>query len=292
MNKDYSLEEKEVHGTKQQPIRYMHFITGEGTIYPENFFVQRHWHHSCEILHIIKGNFMVELDLESYGLSEGDICMVGSGELHLLEGMEPDTIHEVIIFDPHILEFSYADQFQEEVVAPLLRYEYAMPHTIRLGEPGYNEIIRIYEKIIKEHDNWYFEAKLGLLTIMNELKRKNLFLKTAHIHNETEKLKIDRYKKIISYMQDNFANRITLEDLSGIVDCNSQYLCHFFKDIAGVPPMQYLIGYRITQAQNMLKYTTKSVLEISMDCGFDNVSYFIRQFKRITGVTPRQYREI
>jgi AraC-like DNA-binding protein len=55
--------------------------------------------------------------------------------------------------------------------------------------------------------------------------------------------------------------------------------------------MQFLIEYRIEQAGRMLKDTTKSVLEISLDCGFENVSYFIRQFKRHKNMTPRQYRQ-
>lgn len=291
MNKDYSLEENVTHGTKQQPIRFIRFTTGEGTMYPERFFVQRHWHHSCEILRILKGSFTIELDLESFELYEGDICMVGSGELHQLEGNGPDTLHDVIIFNPHILEFSYTDQFQEEVVAPLLDQDYTFPHILRQGEPGYEAVLSVYNHIAKDSDNWYFEAKLGLLTIMNELKRNNRFIKMSRIHNEAEKLRIDRYKTLISYMEEYFAEKITLEDLGELVNCNTQYLCRFFKEISGVSPIQYLIKYRITQAQDMLVNTTKSVLEISFDCGFDNVSYFIRQFKLHTDMTPGKYRQ-
>lgn len=291
MNKDFSLEENVIHGTKQQPIRFIRFTVGEGTAYPDYFFVQRHWHHSCEILRILRGSFTIELDLESYELHEGDICMVGSGELHQLEGKGSDTLHDVIIFNPRILEFSYADQFQEEVAAPLVNHDYTLPHILRPGEPGYNAVYSIYDSIAEPSDNWYFEAKLGLLTIMNELKRSNRFIKTSRIQNEAEKLRIDRYKTLISYMEENFSEKITLEQLAELADCNTQYLCHFFKDIAGISPMQYLISCRITQAKDMLIHTTKSVLEISLDCGFDNVSYFIRQFKRHTDMTPGKYRQ-
>jgi len=291
MNKDYSLEENVTHGTRKQPIRFIRFTTGEGTMYPDHFFVQRHWHHNCEILRILKGSFTIELDLESYVLWEGDICMVGSGQLHQLEGNGPDTLHDVIIFNPQILEFSYADQFQEEVVEPFVNHDYTLPHILRPGEPGYEAVYSVYNNISKDSDNWYFEAKLGLLTIMNELKRNKRFIKTSRMHNEAEKLRIDRYKTLISYMEEHFAEKITLEDLGEEINCNAQYLCRFFKEISGVSPMRYLIQYRITQAQDMLINTTKSVLEISLDCGFDNVSYFIRQFKLYTDMTPGKYRQ-
>lgn len=290
MNKDFSLEENVSHGTKQQPIRYIRFSTGEGTVYPERFFVQRHWHHSYEILRILRGSFTIEIDLESYELKEGDICIVGSGELHQLEGKSSDTLHDVIIFNPHILEFSYQDQFQEDIISPILNQEYALPHIIRPKEPGYEKVATIYNTITQESDNWYFEAKMGLLTIINELHRVHRFIKTSRIKNETEKLRIDRYKSLISYMEEHFAQKVTLEELGELVGCNTQYLCHFFKEISGESPIQYLIGYRILQAQNMLIHTTKSVLEISFDCGFENVSYFIRQFRKYTGISPGKYR--
>lgn len=290
MNKDYSLEENVTHGTKLQPIRFIRFAAGKGTIYPEHFFVKRHWHHSCEILRILKGDFTIEIDLERYKLQEGDICIIGSGELHQLEGNGADTLHDAIIFNPHILEFSYEDQFQEDVIAPIISQEYALPHLLRPGEAAYDRVLTEYDKIAQYSENHYFEAKLGLLVIMNELKNNNCFVKTSRIQNEAEKLRIDRYKTLISHMEEHFAEKVTLEELGRLAGCNTQYLCHFFKEISGVSPMQYLIGYRISKAQDMLIHTTKSILEISLDCGFDNVSYFIRQFRRYTGMTPGKYR--
>ena len=81
------------------------------------------------------------------------------------------------------------------------------------------------------------------------------------------KERISRYKKIVSYFEKNYMNRITLEDLASEVQVNPQYLCHFFREIAGVSPVQYLIRYRIDRAREALLETTRSILEISLDCG-------------------------
>lgn len=123
------------------------------------------------------------------------------------------------------------------------------------------------------------------------LKKRNKILSTESVLSAAEKEKIDRYKRIVTYVQEHFAEKVTLDDMAEQVRCNPQYLCHFFKEIAGVPPIRYLILYRLERAKEMLRDTTKPVLEISLDCGFDNVSYFIRQFKKEEGVTPREYRE-
>ncbi|MCI8713387.1 MAG: helix-turn-helix transcriptional regulator [Ruminococcus sp.] len=55
-------------------------------------------------------------------------------------------------------------------------------------------------------------------------------------------------------------------------------------------PIQYLIAYRVEWSKEMLEDTTKSVMEICFECGFENVSYFIRRFKQVTGMTPGEWR--
>lgn len=294
MNKENSLEEDVHHGTADRPIAALHFAAGEGTVYPNGFFVERHWHHSIEILKVLKGSYTVELNLENHTLETGDICMINSGELHQIEGNEKTGRHDVIIFNPHILQFSYHDEFQDTLVEPLLSHQYSLPHIIHPQSRGHAALSALFDQVVSLQDtkqeDWYFSCKLLMLDMLNQFKKNELLIPSASIQTETEKEKIDRYKRIVSYIQEHFMDKVTLEQLAEVARCNSQYLCHFFKDIAEVSPIQYLIAYRIERAQDMLKDSTKTVLEISLDCGFENVSYFIRQFKRAVGETPRQYR--
>ena len=74
--------------------------------------------------------------------------------------------------------------------------------------------------------------------------------------NAAEKEKIDRYKRVVTYVQKHFAHKVTLEELAREARCNPQYLCHFFKEIAEISPIQYLIMYRIERAKVLLKETT------------------------------------
>lgn len=92
-------------------------------------------------------------------------------------------------------------------------------------------------------------------------------------------------------METNYPHTITLQDLGNVVSCNPQYMCRFFREITGTSPMQYLISLRVEHACSLLRRTEKSVLEISLDCGFENVSYFIRKFRQLKGCTPGEYRD-
>lgn len=294
MNKKNSLEEDARHGTQERPLAAMHFTSGPGTLYPEHFFVQRHWHHNIEILKVIRGSYTVELNLENDTLKEGDLCFINSGELHQISGDEKDTVHEVLIFDPHILGFSYEDDFQRLFSAPLLERKSALPRKIEPGDPVYSEISALFDQAaetgLSRNEGWYFRAKLTLLELLNTLYLNHRLLPAEGSSSASEKERIDRYKRIISYMEEHYMDKVTLEMLAKEAQCNPQYLCHFFKEIAGESPVQFLIGFRVEKAKKLLQDTTKSVLELSLDTGFENVSYFIRQFKRYVGKTPGEYR--
>lgn len=296
MNIQHSLKENIQHGTIEKPVSVMHFTTGPHTSYPENFFVQRHWHYEAELLVIRKGVYHLELNLENYRLAEGDICMVNSGELHMLEGLERDSCHDAVIFEPRILEFAYEDEVQKNLIRPFLTHSERLPQVLGPGNPGYERVKSVLDTIMElrclDESGWYFPVKLRILELLDFLKREELLVSAQAEQNAAEKEKIDRYKRVAAYIEGNFQGKVTLEQLADAGQCNSHYLCRFFKDIAGVSPIQYLIRRRVEAACTMLRDTTRSVLEISLDCGFENVSYFIRQFKKITGKTPRQYRNM
>lgn len=295
MNKQNSLEEDVLHGTKEQPIVVMQFEAGEGTLYPDGFSIQRHWHKGVEMLKVLEGSYTIELNLENVVLKEGDFCIINSEELHQIKGNEKTSRHEVIIFQPKILEFSYEDEFQESLSGPFAATRNSIVHVVCPETKGYGKIQAIYDRIVvigmEREEGWYLDAKIGLFEIMRMFQKYGLMVSSKNVQGTMEKEKIARYKRIISYIEENYIKKVTLEELAEAAQCNPQYLCHFFKEIAGVPPVQYLIRYRIEKAQEFLENSTKTVLEISLDCGFENVSYFIRQFKKAVGMTPREYRK-
>lgn len=83
---------------------------------------------------------------------------------------------------------------------------------------------------------------------------------------------------------------MTRESLAAMVYLTPDYLSHLFKRETGFSLTNYIIYERIEEAKRMLAGTDKSVSEIATRCGFQNISYFSRQFRRFTGVTPREFR--
>lgn len=293
---DSSLQEFTTHGTKEHPMTGIHFRTGDGTLYPDHFFVDRHWHHTVEILLIQKGSYEFEINLERYILHEGDLVFLNSGDLHQITGLEKDTIHDVFLFNPKILLFQYSDELQDKVIQPFFNHDIIFPHILHPTDALYDvffpTIEQLFQNSIVQGEQWYISCKLLLLNLLYTMTQHAFFLKKNDVLSSYDRQKIARYKKTVSYIETHYSESIPLEQLAAVAECNSQYLCRFFKEITGVPPIQYLIQYRIEQACSLLRDTTKTGLEISLDCGFDNVSYFIRKFKELKGCTPGEYRKL
>ena len=183
----------------------MQFRTGPGTAYPQHFFVGRHWHHAAEILFITKGSYLFEINLETYRLNAGDICFLNSGDLHQITGLEADTTHEVVIFDPHILEFVYPDEVQEQVIAPFLNHERIFKNTLCTEDPIYPCAAPLIQRLLrlaaKAKHNWYLSCKLLLLELLSVMTEVGFLQQKDLAWSAADKLKVSRYKEIVSYIE-------------------------------------------------------------------------------------------
>ena len=93
------------------------------------------------------------------------------------------------------------------------------------------------------------------------------------------------------YIKEHLAEDLSREALADTVYLTSDYLSHLFKKETGYSLTNYIIHERIEKAKLLLVQKNMSIREVAAACGFDNVSYFSKQFRSITGVTPREYRK-
>ena len=100
----------------------------------------------------------------------------------------------------------------------------------------------------------------------------------------------ERVKRIIELMQDDPSRNFTLGEMAESVNLSPPYFCYLFKTITGTPPAKYLKSLRMQQAATLLTTTFLSVKEIVRRVGCSDDSHFVRDFKRIYGMTPSAYR--
>ena len=121
-----------------------------------------------------------------------------------------------------------------------------------------------------------------------------LFARLLSFHEENvHKLRppaVEYVEKAIRYVKDNFGDDIGVSDMAAAVGVGRSYLCILFKKLTSVSPVEYLISYRIGQAEKMLA-SGLSVTETALSCGFNSPAHFCVQFKKRTGRTPSRYPE-
>jgi AraC family transcriptional regulator len=99
-----------------------------------------------------------------------------------------------------------------------------------------------------------------------------------------------RVKDVIDYIHTNYNSDCSLKELSEIADMSSFHLIRTFKLSTGKTPIEYLLDVRIDKAKSLLTNKSLNILDICIECGFNNVSHFIRIFKKRVGYTPSEYR--
>ena len=112
-----------------------------------------------------------------------------------------------------------------------------------------------------------------------------------HVHRDSLIVQKDSFHKvqpILSYVQQNFQNPITLDSIAQQFYMSKYYLCHLFKDVTGFGLNEYIINLRILKARELLRQNI-SVQQVGEIVGFSNNSHFIRTFKSMVGVSPGQY---
>ena len=92
-------------------------------------------------------------------------------------------------------------------------------------------------------------------------------------------------------MRKNYKTQLTLEEIAEVAGMSPKYFCYFFKEMTQKTPINYLNAYRIECAARKLLTTDLSVTDIAYGCGFNDLSYFIKTFKSIKGITPNGLRK-
>lgn len=97
-------------------------------------------------------------------------------------------------------------------------------------------------------------------------------------------------KEALSFIEQNFQNDITVEEIASCCGLNRSYFGKIFHEVLGKSPQEFLISYRMTKATELLKLTSLSIAEVGSAVGYANQLHFSRAFKKIYGISPKQWR--
>ena len=285
----YGMKDYTIHGTELEPFHIYHQIYEHGGLQ-----VPFHWHKEMEWIWVEKGSLELTLGTQRKILQKQDFVMINSYELHQLRSIgNTSSIHHALVFLPNMLAFSYPDHCQISYIEPLLSRQLLLPSFLPKNLSCISSVRSIFQELLVLYDTrpsgWQLLLKNNLYHILVILFSENLLQPSPA--NRSLQTRENQYKQILRYIQEHYDRKIYLEDLASSLDMNPQYFCRFFKKAIGLSPVEYLNEYRIRQAVRLLKDSSLPVTEVCLDCGYNNMGNFLREFRRYTGTTPLQYRK-
>jgi AraC-like DNA-binding protein len=248
-----------------------------------------HWHIGYELLYIRKGKFLISLNGEQHLLETGTICFIMDGVLH--GGIPEDCVYDCVVFNMELLRHR---NFQDDIFLQRIVHHqlYVLPVLSRDQVPDYTELTQLLMRlfsILKNRKKGYQLYATGILRyFFSIIENKELYVSDSFTgtygFRRTEQL-----KAALDMIETSYQNTLSLEDLSKAAGLSAKYFCQFFRKLTGKTPIDYLNFFRIGKACFQIAEGDDSLLDISLNCGFTDYSYFIRVFKKYKGVSPRKY---
>ena len=231
-----------------------------------------------ELNFILSGNGLVVVDGELCNAQPGDVLIYNSNTLH----------DENLILDSQINAWCIA---VTNLKLPALPLNHLVPKNFSPRIPCQKVAAQLAELYPMIHH--YAQRKSDYL-IANTLARAvvlivNEIIKTnARAVQKENNFVVERVRR---YIEEHYAENLSLARLAEMVNANEYYLSHAFKKITHYSPQQYIMRRRVGKAQCLLVYTSLSLVEIAARVGYEDSNYFSRVFKKIIGMSPKLYRQ-
>ena len=224
-------------------------------------------------------------------LGQYDLALVGSNLEHTWEQNICDSlkVREITIqFDPNLFGDTLLSKSQMRSIQQLLDNA---KNGVAFGMSAIMKIYSRLEEITETQPGFYRVIKL--LEILYELSMDNDFHKLASssFANVSVSTESRRVRKVEEYIDLNYKQEVRLQTLSDLAGMTASAFSRFFKLRTGKTVQEYIIDVRIGHAARQLVDTTKSIAEICIDCGFNNISNFNRIFKKKKGCSPSLFRD-
>lgn len=250
-----------------------------------------HWHPEIEITYVRKGTMCYKVNNLVYHLKEGDIVFNNSGALHsgTMENQE-DCTYIPITFDPRLIYGFFQSTINSKYVDPVIQDSLLPAICIDQSEPWHRSfreyLLRIIDLDEKKPDFYELDITICLQSIWRLLLEHITYEPQASRENSLE---YDRIKKILSYIEENYQNKITLNDIAGHIHLCESECTRLFKRHMNTTLFAFLQEYRIERSLEFLQ-ADQPVSAVADKAGFSDPNYYSKVFAKIKGCSPREYR--
>ncbi len=280
----FELKENKPHGTKDDPFSTYHIQNGG-----QSFQIPVHWHDELEIIYVKSGFLTVNISGENYIGKPGDAFVVSPGNLHFMGSQTGTVDYFTFLFPLKYIAFRSDDMLDDKLIEPLNSGHLMISPEIKdTVKEQCEQLARVYVAEIDKSESKItsqIRKKIILLQFIHELWKKGFIVENDTTGRNTVE------KEMVSYIQQNYTGKILLREFGEQFHLSEKYISRYFKEHFHITLSQYVTYLRLEHAKQMLQETDIPVTEVAMQSGYQNISYFIRSFKKTYGVSPLKYRK-
>ena len=249
-----------------------------------------HRHPELEFVIVFEGKLEYRLEETVLHMSAGDVLAVAPEQSHGLVSCSADVNCKIFSIALNAIAMSPEHIFQKEFVQPLQNNMLRLPGLLQPGHPAYEAITAALKNIpncIMHKPNYklyrYQTAVSLCVAIAPWCIHKDKNMKDVLPKNKT-------VREAMLYIHNRYDSPLDLKTIAERVHLHPNYLCALFKEHTGQTVMQYLVRKRVDAAIFLLQDKSIPIEVIAEKIGFGSSSLFFRHFRKITGLTPKVYR--
>lgn len=261
-----------------------------------NFGTVWHYHPELELHYTIKGEGVRLIGDKIDNFSGGEIILLGENLPHAWlcneEYFQGDSNREVEAMVLHFLPNCLGKDF---LLMPEARFLPKLFEKAKRGMVIHNKTReKLASLILSTIKTENLDRVITLLSILKILSETTDYepITTAQTFYQSDELETERLNTICAYTLSNYSKAITLEEIATLSNLTVTSFCRYFKLMTKKTYYDFLTEIRVSHACRFIIDDRLSIPQISDRCGFNNISNFYRQFKKITGLTPLTYKRM
>jgi AraC-like DNA-binding protein len=261
--------------------------------HPHDLTEIEHTHDFNELVIVAQGQGLQSLTGTDLPITAGDVFLLQGQQRHYFHDRK-DLIMYNVMYDPEQIKLpesdlrcmpGYCAMFMLE---PTYRKQHRFASRLHLKRLQLAHVQAICDEMEQECS----ERQPGYEIVLRaKLLELIAYLSRAYIQGDsTETRALLRVGKVIGAMENDFTHDWKLADLAKMAHMSQSHLLTVFRKATGQTPIDYLVRLRIQRAMELIQKSDHSITEIAFAVGFNDSNYFARQFRKVAGIPPRQFR--
>jgi AraC-like DNA-binding protein len=280
-------------------ISYEKLVVDENSLFHHQEFIQTHFtspfhmHDEFELIVIVRSHGKLYVGNNVTNFKDGDLFLFAPGLPHCFyntRGYERENkpAHAAIV--QFKKDFLGSDFFGKTEASQLNRLIKKAEFGVQILNPSGTLI----HKIVKLNQKKNLERLGDFLLILNELacKRNTKLLSVANNLSAASLSESKVINDVYKYVAENFQKEITFGTAASVANMQKAAFCRYFKRKTKKKFTEFVNETRIMHARKLLAETDKTISEVAYECGYENTSYFNRQFKLCCNTSPRVFRDL